>query len=68
MTENPDDNKLVSAFELSRLTGIPLTTVIRMANKNRIPFVDATKPWHERRFLKFDPDAVREALGILKAS
>lgn len=67
MTQTQSDN-LVSAKELSRRTGIPVMTIRRMADKGRIPSVDKTEPWHERKFLKFDPDAVRAALGMRAAS
>lgn len=67
MTQTQSDG-LVSAKALSRLTGIPVPTIYRMADKRRIPFVDRTEKWHERRFYVFDVDEVREALGMAQAS
>lgn len=63
MTQAQTDN-LVTASELSRRYGIPIPTIYRMAERRKIPYVDETKPWHERRFYRFDPEAVCAALGI----
>jgi excisionase family DNA binding protein len=63
MTQTQMD-KLVTASELSRQLGIPIPTIYRMAERQRIPFVDETRPWHERRFYRFDPAEVCAVLGI----
>lgn len=59
---NEHAHNLISASELSRIMGIPIPTIYRLAEKGRIPFEDHTQKWHERRFYRFDLEAVRQAL------
>ena len=57
------DEEMVTATVISREFQIPVATVYRMAEKGRLPFVDATKDYHERKHYLFNREAVREALG-----
>lgn len=56
-------SELVTATVISREFNIPIATVYRMAEKGRLPYVDATKDYHERRRYLFNRDEVRKALG-----
>jgi excisionase family DNA binding protein len=56
------ESELVTATVISREFGIPVATIYRMVERKRLPFVDATKPWHERRRYLFSRDAVRKAI------
>jgi predicted site-specific integrase-resolvase len=57
------EEELVTATVISREFSIPVATVYRMASKGRIPFVDATKDYHERKRYLFNREEVRKALG-----
>lgn len=57
---------MVSATVISREFGIPVATLYRMVKDKRVPFVDATKPWHQRSHYLFSRDAIRDALAAMQ--
>jgi hypothetical protein len=57
------EGELVTATVISKEFGIPVVTVYRMAQQGRLPYVDVTKDYHERKRYLFEPEAVRKALG-----
>jgi hypothetical protein len=61
------EDELVTATVISREFSIPIATVYRMASRGRIPFVDATKDYHERKRYLFNREAVRKALNRPRA-
>jgi len=54
----------VTVEELTRRLGIPRRAVYRLAERGRIPYEDATMPWHDTKRYRFDVAKVAAALGM----
>lgn len=53
---------MVTAKVIADEFGIPRSTLYRLVDAGRIPAVDVTKPWHDRRQLRFSVSDVRKAI------
>lgn len=53
---------MVTAKVIADEFGIPRSTLYRLVDDGRIPAHDVTKPWHDRRQLRFYVSEVREAI------
>jgi excisionase family DNA binding protein len=59
------ERDLIGVFELARLTGVPRATLYWLTDKGKIPAVDVTQDWHERRRLRYRLADVQAALAEL---
>lgn len=62
--------ELVKAAEASKALDVPVHVLYRLVARKKIPYVDVTQKWHERKQYRFNVDAVRTALegGTRQAS
>jgi len=61
-----DNANLVTASVASKELGVPVHALYRLAERGKIPYVDVTEAWHERRKYRFEIDAVRAALAEIR--
>lgn len=61
-----EDEPLVTAQVVSRELGIPRSTLYRLVEAGKVPAVDVTKDWHERRQYRFRLSEVRTALADIR--
>jgi excisionase family DNA binding protein len=57
-----EDEPLVTAKVIADEFGIPRSTLYRLVADGRVPAHDVTKPWHDRRQLRFRVSEVRKAI------
>jgi excisionase family DNA binding protein len=62
-TSSVEDEPLVTAKVIADTFGIPRSTLYRLVNDGRIPAVDVTQPWHDRRQFRFCENDVRQAIA-----
>lgn len=67
MSTEIETEELVGPTEIVREFGIPRMTLHLFATQGRIPAVDVSREWHQRRRFKFRRSEVRAALDRMRS-
>ncbi len=59
---------MVTATEISKLTGVPKHAIYRMAERGEIPAEVTSPEWRKTRVFRFKPSEVEAALRALRDS